>query len=402
MRITGSAMGGLLLLASFALTQPRASAATGANLAAVATPSSSHTSGDTTVDALNDGFTPARSLDDSHRSYGNWPRRGTQWVQYEWTQPISTKQIEVYWWDDRRGVRLPKACRVKYWDGKELVAVANASGLGVAGDKFNVTTFDEVTTTRLRLEMDSDGEFSTGVLEWRVLDSGKSPAFPPGVVAGVDRSVMLNGKTYLSGAVRSLQADPTVTRLAWTKAAGPGDVTFANPKALETTATFSAPGDYTLKLTATEGALSSASTLKVRVCIPPPADRLDVVYTKRYTINSPFWSARAKALIVNWIPHCVDYINRTNLTQGEGGIDNFIEAAKALRGEPHGRHKGYVFANAWVHQTIESICLALMVDPQGDAEIIQAQAQLRATMEDWIPKILAAQEPDGYLQTAYT
>lgn len=395
-------MGGLLLLASFALTQPRASAATGANLAAVATPSSSHTSGDTTVDALNDGFTPARSLDDSHRSYGNWPRRGTQWVQYEWTQPISTKQIEVYWWDDRRGVRLPKACRVKYWDGKELVAVANASGLGVAGDKFNVTTFDEVTTTRLRLEMDSDGEFSTGVLEWRVLDSGKSPAFPPGVVAGVDRSVMLNGKTYLSGAVRSLQADPTVTRLAWTKAAGPGDVTFANPKALETTATFSAPGDYTLKLTATEGALSSASTLQVRVCTPPPADRLDVVYTKRYQINSPFWSARAKALIVNWIPHCVDMINRTNLTQGEGGIDNFIEAAKALRGEPHGRHKGYVFANAWVHQTIESICLALMVDPQGDAEIIQAQAQLRATMEDWIPKILAAQEPDGYLQTAYT
>ena len=31
-----------------------------------------------------------------------------------------------------------------------------------------------------------------------------------------------------------------------------------------------------------------------------------------------------------------------------------------------------------------------------------AQEQLKITLEDWIPKILAAQEPDGYLQTAFT
>src|SRR3954451_3451541 len=34
--------------------------------------------------------------------------------------------------------------------------------------------------------------------------------------------------------------------------------------------------------------------------------------------------------------------------------------------------------------------------------MIKAQAQMKTTLEDWIPKILAAQEPDGYLQTAYT
>jgi DUF1680 family protein len=43
-----------------------------------------------------------------------------------------------------------------------------------------------------------------------------------------------------------------------------------------------------------------------------------------------------------------------------------------------------------------------MVDPEGDQEIIAAQAKLKATLDDWIPKILAAQHPDGYLQTAYT
>jgi DUF1680 family protein len=73
-----------------------------------------------------------------------------------------------------------------------------------------------------------------------------------------------------------------------------------------------------------------------------------------------------------------------------------------LRGEPHGSHKGQVFSNAWVHQTVEAMSIALMIDPQGDPEIIKAHERMRATLEDWIPKILAAQEPDGYLQTAFT
>ncbi len=374
----------------------------GVNLAIVAAPSSSFVSGDTRETALNDGSSPRSSRGDRRGSYGNWPRTGTQWVQYDWSQPISTKQIEVYWWDDRQGVRLPKASQLKYWDGKEFVSVKNVSGFGVAGDKFNSTTFDEVTTSKLRLEMDGDGEFSTGILEWRVLDSGKSPDFPPSVVAGVDRVVILGGKTYLSGKVKSLKPDSAAARVTWTKEAGPGSAKFENPNAAETTATFSAPGNYALKLTAGQGKLRSSSTLNVKVELPPKSERLDVVYTKRYQIDSPLWNARAKSLIVNWIPHCIEMINRTNLTQGQGGIDNFVEAAKALRGQPHGRHKGYVFANAWVHQTVESCCIALMVDPQGDAEIIKAQELMKTTLEDWIPKILAAQEPDGYLQTAYT
>ena len=61
-----------------------------------------------------------------------------------------------------------------------------------------------------------------------------------------------------------------------------------------------------------------------------------------------------------------------------------------------------MFSNAWVHQTVESMCIALMVDAQGDAEILAAQARMRATLEKWIPIVLAAQHPDGYLQTAFT
>ncbi len=373
-----------------------------ANLAVVATPSALYCSGDTTVDALNDGFSPRNSADARHRSYGNWPRTDTQWVQYEWSQPISTKQMDVYWWMDGQGVGAPKACRVSYWNGSEFVPVKNASGLGVAGSTFNSTTFDEVKTTKLRMEIVSDGQLSTGILEWKVYDSGNSPMFPPSVVAGIDRDVILGGKTYLLGAAKSVQSGSESIATEWSKASGPGDVSFQNASALETTATFSKAGDYVLKLTAHNGGTTGSSTVNVKVQEPPPAQRLDVVYTKKYSIDSPLWNARAKALIVNWIPHCVDQINRTNLTQGQGGIDNFVEAAKALRGEPHGPHKGYVFANAWVHQTVEAMCIALMVDPKGDPDIIKAQGKMKATLDDWIPKILAAQEPDGYLQTAYT
>ena len=392
-------------LAGFTLAclPPRLFAQEPVNLAVAAVPSCSYVSGDTSLAALNDGFTPRNSRDNRRGSYGNWPRTGTQWVEYDWSQPISTKQIEVYWWDDHQGVRLPKACRLAFWDGNNFIEITNASGLGVEADKFNVTTFPEVTTMRLKLGIAGSGNFSTGILEWRVLDSGKSPEFPPRVYAGVDRDVVLDGKTYLHGTVKFLKPGSSA-KVAWRKASGPGRVKFANAHTNVTTATFSQPGDYVLKLTAGRGKLAASSTLNVKVAMPPPARRLDVVYTTRYKIDNPLWSAKARALIVNWIPHCIDQINRTNIPpgHGDGGIDNFVEAAKALRGEPHGPHKGYVFANAWVHQTVESMCLALMVDAQGDPAILAAQARMKATLADWIPKILAAQEPDGYLQTAWT
>lgn len=249
-----------------------------------------------------------------------------------------------------------------------------------------------------------------------------SKAEPVNAVAGVDRVVMKHGKTYLrgwagygappragrGGGGRGAAAAPVPTGPApttvWSKVSGPGTVSFADPRAAATTATFSATGDYVLQVTADNGETQATSMLTVKVELPPPPTQLAPVVTKRHTITSPLWSARTKTLITSWIPHCINTCNRTDIPagRGDGGIDNFIEAAKAHRGEPYAPHKGYVFSNAWVHQTVESMSLALMVDAQGDQEIIAAQTAMRATLEDWIPKILAAQHPDGYLQTAFT
>ncbi len=369
------------------------------NLAIVATPVSSMRGG-FGMNALNDGLAPVNA---GGRGGGGNNRqvqpRQNIWVQYEWSQPVSTKEIALFWWDFNKNVRLPEAYRILYWNGNSFVPVQNLNGLGKQTNQLNSNSFDEIKTTKLRLELDSADRGLSTLLEWVVYKTDNSVDPPPIVSAGGDRDVMLNGKTYLAGSVRAVTP---VSKIAWKKVSGPGTVQFVGGNNLKGTATFSAPGDYTLAMSVNEGALEKSATLKVKVHKPPTGKRLDVVYTKRYKIDNPLWNDRAKAMITNWIPYCIDQNERTDLTIGQGGIDNFIEAGKANRGEPFAKHKGYVFSNAWVHQTVESICIALMVDPQGDKEMIAAQQKMKLTLEKWIPIILAAQEPDGYLQTAYT
>ena len=358
------------------------------NLAKVATPSASGEGGESRIGelaALNDGFEPENSRDRSHPVFVMWPPSESQWVQYEWTKPVTTNRIEVYWSADNRGGGVPASYKVSYWNGSAFVPVENAKGLGVAADTLNSTIFSPVKTDKIRLEvvpgtvppqgMRPGGVRPPGIIEWKVFSTGAVPLFPPLANAGMDRSVVLGGKTYLSGSADWLLPS-SPRRVRWSKASGPGHVIFEDPTSPDTTATFSVPGEYVLALTALGKPENTVSKLSLRAEKAPPKDRLDVVYTTPvYAIDNPMWNERAKTLIVDWIPHCIEQCERTDLTQGQGGIDNFIEAGKALRGEPHGRHKGYVFSNAWVHQTVEAMSIALMIDPQGDPEIIKRAAE---------------------------
>jgi uncharacterized protein len=411
-------LAGTAVLAAVNGTQAVAQPANRAlNVARVAIPSSYRIASENKISSLNDGFTPENSFDRSHGVYAlhkEWEDQGAApWVQYDWSEPVNISKVEVYWAVDhpRPGaipgsrwptIHVPASYRVLYWNGTAFVPVSNPKGLGVAADDFNATTFDAVKTSKLRLEVALDKDEPAGILEWKAYNAGPVPALPPVMDAGVDRSVVLGAHTYLAGKVTWLEDSPKNTA-RWLETSGPGSVTFDNAATAITTATFSAPGDYILTLAAS-GSEDRSHSIAVHVEAEPPKDRLDVVYTRKYSIDSPFWNTRAKTLIVDWIPHCIRMCERTDIAamRGDGGIDNFIEASKALGGEPHGKHKGYVFSNAWVHQTVESMCIALMVDAQGDKDIEQAQELMRGTLERWIPVILSAQMPDGYLQTAYT
>ncbi len=235
--------------------------------------------------------------------------------------------------------------------------------------------------------------------------------------AGPDRVVMVGSKTYLNGwAGYGSRPTPRGRRqgeqasivnpgpapvVLWNVQSGPGNVLFEDASSAITTATFPSTGSYVLELTAGSGEASSSSYLTVTVELPPPAEHLQPVpVTRRFTIDSPLWNGRLKALMVSWIPHVYEQISDPELAQG--GINNFVEAAKKLGGLPAAEHRGYPFSNAWVYNTIESMSLALLVDPGEDQEIIDAQQGMRDKLEEWIPTILAAQEPDGYLQTRFT
>ena len=394
-------LGGIAGAAMLPLASSAKASEEGDDLAVVAIPTGSGISSGSSIDSIMWPSVPSSSTDMASGMWSVWANTAPQWLELHWPTAITTDAVDVYWGHDGEVADLPSAGRISYWDGTKFVPVAARDSLGVAGDRFNTLAFAPVRTDRMRLDVMSNGKRATGVRRWRVRAAGSQPALLPVVDAGQDRSVVLGGVTYLSARADWLRRGMGDT-LRWSKVSGPGDVAFADPGAAATTAKFSRKGDYVLRATALSAGIPVASTLRVRAIAAPPAERLDVVYTTPYAIDNPLWNNRVRALIVDWIPHCIAYCEKTDLPTGQGGIDNFVEAANALRGELHAKHKGYVFSNAWVHQTVESMCLALMVDPKGDTAMRAAQDGMRMTLERWIPIILAAQEPDGYLQTAYT
>ena len=125
---------------------------------------------------------------------------------------------------------------------------------------------------------------------------------------------------------------------------------------------------------------------------------LDPVRFQRVKING-FWKQQIKLQTEKWLPHCVVQME----AGGEGQeLVNLIETGKAMRGEPLGQYRGAPWSDAYIYNTVEAICLALEVDPGGDKELTAAQDALRAKVEEWIPIILAAQGPDGYIHSFHT
>lgn len=86
----------------------------------------------------------------------------------------------------------------------------------------------------------------------------------PAVNAGADQSVTLPAAANLVGTA-SDDGLPGPLAATWSKLSGPGTVTFADANALSTTATFSAAGIYTLRLSASDGALTSTDDVNITV-----------------------------------------------------------------------------------------------------------------------------------------
>lgn len=90
---------------------------------------------------------------------------------------------------------------------------------------------------------------------------------PPTVDAGADLTITLPIDTVALGGTASDDGLPAGSTLVvtWTTVSGPGSVTFDDAHSEATSAIFSAAGEYVLKLTASDGELSSSDTITVTV-----------------------------------------------------------------------------------------------------------------------------------------
>lgn len=135
-----------------------------ATLSAKATVTTSLCSSWESLAAINDGFDPTSSADNTHKKYGNWNGSNAlvHWVQYEWAAPQKITSIAVYWFTDGGGLLFPDSTSVDYYNGTEWQVLGP---IGALGDQYN-TMAVEIMASKLRLSMRS--AVATGIIEFKV------------------------------------------------------------------------------------------------------------------------------------------------------------------------------------------------------------------------------------------
>lgn len=122
-----------------------------------------------------------------------------------------------------------------------------------------------------------------------VVDTSGTTNRPPKVKAGPFSDITLPQSASLDGTVADdgRPTPPGAVTTTWSKVSGPGNVTFSNQSAVDTTATFSAAGSYRLQLMATDGEHTVSDTAVVSVGDDPrPLSYLTA------TINRPRFDER--------------------------------------------------------------------------------------------------------------
>ncbi len=138
----------------------------------------------------------------------------------------------------------------------------------IAGTVNNVTSTKQNFTGQVAVLAGGSSSSTKGALfSFNTISLNKAPV----VNAGPDRTVTLGTSAMLDGTVTDdgLPAPPALT-YTWSKISGPGNVTFGNATAVDTTATFGLAGTYVLRLTASDGQLSGFDEMTVTANAPVP------------------------------------------------------------------------------------------------------------------------------------
>ncbi len=115
---------------------------------------------------------------------------------------------------------------------------------------------------------------------------------------------------------------------------------------------------------------------------PPLAGPLRAADYRRVRLSDPFWAPRQKANREATLPHLFAKLH------GVGAVENLVRAAAGEKGG----HKGFVFADSDLYKTLEAAAYCLGAS---------ADARIERGADELIAVIRKAQQPDGYLNSAY-
>jgi hypothetical protein len=135
--------------------------------------SASYYAEDNAIDAPTSTRAPSSSNPRDLPRLTWWPHSGSaEWLQYDFTPPRKVSAVEVYWFDDapQGGCRVPASWRLLYKDGEAWKPVEGASAYATKHDQLNRTTFRPVQTRALRIEVQLQHGFSSGVLQWKLVE----------------------------------------------------------------------------------------------------------------------------------------------------------------------------------------------------------------------------------------
>ncbi|MFZ4507016.1 MAG: glycoside hydrolase family 127 protein [Fimbriimonas sp.] len=115
-----------------------------------------------------DQMIPTSSTDEQFPFSHWWPNKGTtEWVELKLKAPATVSSVSVYWFDDtgRGECKIPKAWRVLAKVGDAWVPVQQTKQDPITIDRFNETTFAAIRATAVRIEVDQQPNWASGIHE---------------------------------------------------------------------------------------------------------------------------------------------------------------------------------------------------------------------------------------------
>jgi hypothetical protein len=141
-----------------------------------ATVTYSHKNANDSADSIKDGLLGSNSNDQSIPRFTWWSHLGTsEWVAYEFPQPITVWRSDIMWFDDGGDCRFPQSFNLEYWNTttNQWAPVQLTAPYAQAVDLFaewhpSVLRFTPVTTTKMRCNVQLRSGKTGGILEWRL------------------------------------------------------------------------------------------------------------------------------------------------------------------------------------------------------------------------------------------